>query len=908
MVDAAPSICHRSRVRQIPFIRTVPIAVMFVAVAVTLRLAAQPQAPTPEQVDWLRSLEGGGNGRGPRVVTPAPAGLSVNTNRAQARDFYNSIYNASNNIPIGWTGSLTGTNVGMANATAQGTPGTTSAAFQSAVQLRINYFRAMAGIPASIGFDSNESAMDQQAALMMAANNSLSHTPPTSWLLYTAAGATAAGSSNLAIGLNGPDSITGYIQDPGSTNYFAGHRRWILYPQTQTMATGDVPASNGFSAANATWILDSNFGGTRPATRDTFVAWPAPGYVPYQLVFPRWSFAYPNANFANASVSMTLNGTPIAAAISSTTDSGFGEQTMVWDYNNYDPTVTQSAPKPASDLTYNVKVNGVLINGVSQNFSYSVTLFDPSIPGPGETIASISGNAQAPVTQGSPFSVTLPSYASGLEYRTVTLASPTILFSATSGLQGIVVSESGGYAAVVSGVNSASGSAYHLASPDVSDQTLTLPGEYYFPSGSASLQFKSELGFSTTDQTAHAQISLDDGNSWSDLYTQSGAGINSQGETAFVTHTIALDAYAGRTFQIRFAYTFNPGGTSYDPGTTAGNGWFVDSISMPTVMTASVGAASAPQAGTSFSYAPAAQGSFTLQARGLFFGTYPMAWGTLFTGVGTSGDRVTNVSSRVQVGTGGNVLIAGFAIGGSGGSGKQVLIRGDGPTLATFGVTGVLAQPVLSVYDSNNNLVAANTGWSTNANAGQIAAAAASTGAFALASGSADSALLLTLPPGAFTAQVSGLNGTTGVGLAEVYEVSNSDAYPVVNVSSRAQVGTGASILIAGFVVQGTQSATLLVRGVGPTLSTFGVTGVLAQPVLSVLNSSGTVVASNTGWSTNPNAAQIAAATNGYTFALPANSADSALLLTLPPGSYTAQISGANGTTGVALAEVYKIQ
>jgi hypothetical protein len=129
-----------------------------------------------------------------------------------------------------------------------------------------------------------------------------------------------------------------------------------------------------------------------------------------------------------------------------------------------------------------------------------------------------------------------------------------------------------------------------------------------------------------------------------------------------------------------------------------------------------------------------------------------------------------NIATRAQVGTGANILIPGFVIGGTGV--EQLLVRADGPSLAAFGVTGVLAQPVLTVTaQSTGQAIGANTGWGTNADPSQIASIAASVGAFALASGSADSALVMNLQPGAYTMQITGVGGTTGVALAEVYEV-----------------------------------------------------------------------------------------------------------------------------------------
>ena len=132
---------------------------------------------------------------------------------------------------------------------------------------------------------------------------------------------------------------------------------------------------------------------------------------------------------------------------------------------------------------------------------------------------------------------------------------------------------------------------------------------------------------------------------------------------------------------------------------------------------------------------------------------------------------LTNVSCRAYVGTGASNAILGFTVTGPAGSNVQVLIRGVGPTLSQFAQSGVLAQPVLTLYDSSGKQLATNTGWGTNANAMQISAAFVSTGAFSLPSGSADSALLATLNSGNYTAVITGLNNSTGLALIEVYGV-----------------------------------------------------------------------------------------------------------------------------------------
>jgi hypothetical protein len=205
-------------------------------------------------------------------------------------------------------------------------------------------------------------------------------------------------------------------------------------------------------------------------------------------------------------------------------------------------------------------------------------------------------------------------------------------------------------------------------------------------------------------------------------------------------------------------------------------------------------------------------------------------------------------------------------------------------------------------------VLATNTGWSTGANPSLVASLSAQAGAFAFPSGSADSALVANLTPGTYTVQLSGTGSSTGVGLVEVYETSDSDPSQLTNISTRGFVGTGGNIMIAGFVVGGSQPAKVLVRGVGPGLAAFGVSGVLAKPTIVVFDQAGNQVGSNTGWQTaaDPTQASTIASQVGA-FALSTASADSALVLTLQPGVYSVQVTGSDGGTGVALAEVYQV-
>jgi hypothetical protein len=270
--------------------------------------------------------------------------------------------------------------------------------------------------------------------------------------------------------------------------------------------------------------------------------------------------------------------------------------------------------------------------------------------------------------------------------------------------------------------------------------------------------------------------------------------------------------------------------------------------------------------------------------------------------------RLVNISCRAQVGTGSGILIAGFVVGGQGTAGAEsLLVRGSGPALANFGVTGTLADPELQIY-SGSTLAGSNSGWSGSS---MIASAAAAVGAFPWTdSSSHDSALLETLQGGPYTAQISGQSDDSGVALAEVYDTTPAENFTpssprLVNISARVMVGTGGNILIAGFAIGGSTSRTVLIRASGPALVPFGVSGTLSDPQLG-LYSGATLLNSNGGWGGNSEIASAASSVGAFSWSN-SSSLDSAILVTLPPGAYTAQVSGASGDTGVALVEVYEV-
>ena len=267
--------------------------------------------------------------------------------------------------------------------------------------------------------------------------------------------------------------------------------------------------------------------------------------------------------------------------------------------------------------------------------------------------------------------------------------------------------------------------------------------------------------------------------------------------------------------------------------------------------------------------------------------------------------RLGNVSTRGMAGTGDATLIPGFFIAGN--EAKRVLVRGIGPGLAAFGVTGVLARPELSIRRADGSVVMTNRGWDAAGQGPAVAATGASVGAFTLAPGSGDCAVVATLEPGAYTAPITSTDGATGVALIEAYALDEGSVTRLRNLSTRVRVAPGLAVAISGLVVSGENARTLLVRAVGPGLAAFGVAAPLARPSLVVM--SGThAVSANVGWESSPDAALLAgAADQAGAFRLQPGQADAALVTTLPAGAWTIQVSGADGGSGVVLIEVYDL-
>ncbi|MDN5924728.1 MAG: CAP domain-containing protein [Xanthomonadales bacterium] len=344
------------------------------ASAQSARLAPAPMAnPDHAQTLWAPY---------PSAATTSQTIVIDPFDRADVVYAYIHIYLPQSQVPMGWTGNV-----------ANCTPGHTSTAFRQATIDRVNFYRAMAGLPGNISLSGGAIADNTQAAaLMFSANGVLTHYPPPGWNCYSAAGAAAAAHSSIAAGYGnnaatGTHAIDLYMDDDGQYNTMAGHRRWILYPPQVSMDSGSVPFHSPYWAANGLWV-SGPFGDRPPSTIG--VAWPPRGFVPWQLLpstSHRWSFSWPGANFNYASVSMTRDGVPLAAPDIEPIANGYGDNTLVWKPQTGDV----SYAKPTHDTLYQVTIRGIQGGGAPATLSYDVRVIDVYAAAPNDDIIFAAG-------------------------------------------------------------------------------------------------------------------------------------------------------------------------------------------------------------------------------------------------------------------------------------------------------------------------------------------------------------------------------------------------------------------------------------------------------------------------------------------------------------------------------------
>ena len=248
---------------------------------------------------------------------------------------------------------------------------------------------------------------------------------------------------------------------------------------------------------------------------------------------------------------------------------------------------------------------------------------------------------------------------------------------------------------------------------------------------------------------------------------------------------------------------------------------------------------------------------------------------------------LANISTRAVVGTGANVLIGGFIVTGT--ESKRVIVRGVGPSLS---LPGKMLDPTLELHDAAGATIASNDNWGQSANSAAIAASGVAP------SDPSESAVLMDLAPGSYTAVLSGGNQTTGIAVVEIYDLDSAADSKLANISTRVLVQSGDSALIGGLIVVGQSAADVIVRAIGPSLS---MPAAMADPTLELRDASGALIASNDNWRSTQ---ETAISASGVA---PTRDAESAIVTSLSPGSYTAIVRGVNGTNGVAVVEVYQL-
>jgi hypothetical protein len=245
--------------------------------------------------------------------------------------------------------------------------------------------------------------------------------------------------------------------------------------------------------------------------------------------------------------------------------------------------------------------------------------------------------------------------------------------------------------------------------------------------------------------------------------------------------------------------------------------------------------------------------------------------------------------------TGDNLIIGGFII--TGDAPRRILVRAIGPSLIASGITDALADPTIELHASDGSLIRANDNWRDTQEEEILATGIPPTNDL-------ESAIVDTLPPGSYTVILRGRNQLTGVALLEIYDLEQSTASKLANISTRGLVQTGDNVLIGGFILGGSSPRNVVVRAIGPSLARTGLTNVLIDPTLELRDNNGTLVMSNDNWKDNEAQAHLIKIIGLG----PTDNRESALIATLAPGPYTTIVAGKNGGIGIGLAEIYNLQ
>lgn len=553
---------------------------------------------------------------GIRTSQPAPAsGFTVNNqDRNDVVAFWHAVYQASEGYQsrIKWTGNYSGNS------------GTTSAAFVDDVERRLNYFRAMCGVPSDARVNSgsgvsvdffdlfkpslsvSKAAAAQSAALMISANfnassgtnPALSHNPAKTVKYWSPATWNANAKGNLAFGVYGPGAITEYMLERHSSNSatsawnsLVGHRRWNLYPASTDFATGDQPGTSAYNPpTNVFYVIqrDTEF---RAVAAPKFIAYPAAGYFPAQINSPYWSLSRQGANFSGANVRMTDAAGKVVPLLSVKRSNDFGDPAIIWEVSS-----AIAATNVYSDTRYNVTVSGITTalgatSVVPSSYSYSVFLINPNRLLDSQTLAGVS---KMSAKASSAFLFTPPSRAESVQVVTSVRSSKAWTETGETTAKSKVLDYTDSSYPLVTKMASIPGfgivsgkSAFRLTFPTgydlikrgVPEQSFELDRDI-IPKAKAKLTFSFRRGYMTKTSQLAIEISNNDGLTWSAL----GAPIKGISDTQYDIKATVFKrtiAKSSAPVRIRFRY-FTNGGSIYthEAAKTSPTGIFLDDITV----------------------------------------------------------------------------------------------------------------------------------------------------------------------------------------------------------------------------------------------------------------------------------------------------------------------------------------
>jgi hypothetical protein len=529
----------------------------------------------------------------PGPATPAPlTGLTVDiSQRNDVLSFYHHVFKASENYAsaINWNGNHSTCN-----------QGTLPQPFIDLMRRRINYYRALSGVPANITLNTSSTVVTagdpyaapssttksdaaQRSALLLSRSNTLTHNPTSGYPCYTTSGANGSYFGNIGIGTYGPPALEFYMRE-NAANAAAGHRRWMLFTRAVDFATGDIPRSASYLASNSLYV--------RPRSDELaplitqFVAWPPPGYLPWRHFTEYWSLSYPGANFNSATVTVTKNGANIPIHSIDRTQ-GFGEPGMVWRIDGL--------PESGPDTTYDVTVSNISGSGVPTSYSYRFTFFNSENL---LTPPSLTGASSIPPGGSRTFAITPVSIADAyrLEIGKISALSTSVIEGGEDATSAFIIPgpvtgytlrpSTSGY--VRSGTKS-----INLAyTESAQTEQWVEMNRIFIPKASSAIKFYRRIGFLSSNSTFVAQYSLNHDGIWTDIPSTvkvgnsalSGSGTVT--DSTFVEVNASLPAAAiGVPTTIRFLIRKVPtteyvtpsnGGTNY-------TGAFIDDVSFTNV-------------------------------------------------------------------------------------------------------------------------------------------------------------------------------------------------------------------------------------------------------------------------------------------------------------------------------------